>query len=297
MYLKLIEEICKELNIKYNLLCKDWIIKLEKDNKLRIISGYKFDLNSSGVSYLVDDKYAVYELLKLNNLPIIEHILLYDENNPYLYAKDCKDRSIAFNYYNLYKKIVLKGNTGTCGRSVYKIDDLKQIDKTLDILFKNNYSISICPFYEIEDEYRLIVLDNEIKFVYSKKRPIVYGDGKKYLSELLHEFNPSFKYKIDNDYILKENEKYIYSWKHNLSNGATINTLIDNKEVLENLALKVAKCLNLRFGSIDIIKVNNEYLVLECNSGVMMDNFIKILPDGYKIAKSIYKEAILKMFE
>ena len=56
-------------------------------------------------------------------------------------------------YFNKHNKIVLKSNTGTCGRGVYKIEDVNQINETLDKLFKNNFSISMCPFYDIEDEY------------------------------------------------------------------------------------------------------------------------------------------------
>jgi len=155
----------------------------------------------------------------------------------------------------------------------------------------------MCPFYDIDNEYRAIVLDGDVKIIYSKVRPIVYGDGKKLLSELLHDFNPSFNYNIENDYVLSSGSEYVYSWKHNLSNGAMIDLNVANKEYIINLAKKAAKNLNLVFGSVDIIKVKDKYYILECNSGVMMDNLIKILPNGYNTAKGIYKEAIIKMFE
>ncbi len=297
MYKNIIKEICNELNIKYTLLSKDWIIMLEKDNIIKFISGYKFDLNSHAEGNCIDDKYAMYEILKYKNIPVIEHNILYDEKNTETYAKDCKDRNLVFDYFDKHKKIILKSNTGTCGRGVYKIENKNEINDVLDKLFKNNFSISMCPFYDIDSEYRAIVLDGEVKISYSKERPIVYGDGKRLISELLHEFNPNYNYHIENDYILKENEEYIYSWKHNLSNGATINLNVNDKDIIEDLAKKVSKNLNLVFGSVDIIKVKDEYLVLECNSGVMMDNLIKILPDGYNIAKKIYKDAIEKMFE
>ena len=297
MYKNIIKEICSELNIKYTFLSKDWIIMLEKNNKTKFISGYKFDLNSHAEGNCIDDKYAMYEVLKYKNIPVIEHRILYDEKNREPYARDSKDRKIVFDYFDKYKTIVLKSNTGTCGRDVYKIENKEEINEVLDKLFQKNFSISICPFYEIDNEYRAIVLNGEVKIIYSKERPIVYGDGKKLLSELLKEFNPSYHYHIDKDYVLNKDKKYIYSWKHNLSNGSTINMNIDNKEYLINLAKNTAKSLNLVFGSVDIIRVKDKYYILECNSGVMMDNLIKILPDGYNIAKNIYKEAILKMFE
>ena len=59
----------------------------------------------------------------------------------------------------------------------------------------------------------------------------------------------------------------------------------------------ITKEINISFGSIDIIKTDNkEYLIMEINSGVMMDNFIIQHEDGELIAKKIYKRAIEKMF-
>ena len=45
MYKKIIKEIADELDIKYTLVSKDWVIMLEKDNMIRYITGYKFDIN------------------------------------------------------------------------------------------------------------------------------------------------------------------------------------------------------------------------------------------------------------
>ena len=67
----LIKDIADEKNIKFNLISKDWIIILEKDNKIRSIAGYKFDLNNHASGLICDDKYALYDALKLLNIPII----------------------------------------------------------------------------------------------------------------------------------------------------------------------------------------------------------------------------------
>ena len=73
---EIIKEICTEDNIKYKFLSKDWVIMLEKDGKTRFISGYKFDLNSHGIGLIADDKYALYEVLKSKNIPVIAHKLV-----------------------------------------------------------------------------------------------------------------------------------------------------------------------------------------------------------------------------
>ena len=101
------------------------------------------------------------------------------------------------------------------------------------------------------------------------------------------------------DKILAENEEFQYNWKFNLSQGSIAKEVNDNiwADKIIKLAKKVCDGINLRFGSVDIIQTTNDgLLVLEVNSGVMMDNYIRLMPDGYITAKRVYKKAIEKMF-
>ena len=300
----LIQEICDEEKIKYKLLSKDWIIMLEKGDKTKYIAGYKFDLNSQATSLIADDKYALFDVLKEKSIPVAEHRIVYKKNNKLDYAVGCNTYEYVKEFFNNNNKhIVIKPNDGTCGHNVYNITEIGQIDEILDKLFINNYSISICPFYEIEHEYRVIMLDGESQLIYKKYLPIVIGDGKKSIRELLLDFN--YEYYSDKledlkyDRVLEKGEKYEHNWKFNLSQGSIAKRLED--EELLNKLIKIAKqvCdeINLRFGSIDIIQTTNgELLVLEVNSGVMIENYIRLNPDERKTAKTIYKNAILKMF-
>ena len=43
---ELVIEICNENNIKYTFLSREWIIRLEKNNKLAYIVGPRFSINS-----------------------------------------------------------------------------------------------------------------------------------------------------------------------------------------------------------------------------------------------------------
>ena len=137
-----LDEICNELNIKYEYLSKDWVIKLKKDNKTRFITGYKFDLNNHALGNIFDDKYALYEVLKNENIPIIEHNILYSNENQSHYAIDCNDISIIKKYFKSHNsKIVIKSNTGNSGKEVYLINNVDDIEPILNELFINNYSI------------------------------------------------------------------------------------------------------------------------------------------------------------
>ena len=302
---EIIKEICTEDNIKYKFLSKDWVIMLEKDGKTRFISGYKFDLNSHGIGLIADDKYALYEVLKSKNIPVIEHKIGYNKMNNLDYAIGCNTYEYVKEYFEKNNNnIVIKPNDGTCGKNVFNVTDVNEIDIVLDKIFLKNYSISMCPFYKIKHEYRAIMLDGENKLLYTKYLPIVTGDGNKTIRQLLLDFN--YDYFIDKledskyDKVLPKNKTFEYNWKFNLSQGSIAKKL--NDKVLQDRLIKIAKqvCkeINLKFGSIDIIETtNNELLVLEVNSGVMLENYIRLNPNEYIYAKDIYRNAIKNLFK
>ena len=302
---KIIEEICEENNIEFKLLSKDWIIMLEKNKKVKFISGYKFDLNMHGIGNVFDDKYATYEVLKSKNIPIINHKIIFKTTNKNAYATNANSYDIVLEYFKENNSnIVLKANDSTCGNDVYHITNANELTKWLNNLFKKSFSISICPFLKIRQEYRLVILNNECVLAYAKVKPVVIGDGKRTLRDLLIEFNPYyFKNRLENDSqykkILAKNEKYEYNWQFNLSKGANCYLVDDDlKDRLIDISKKITNCIDLGFCSLDIIEnEQNELLVMEINSGVMMKNFTKIVPNGREIAKKIYKDAILSCFK
>ena len=293
---QIIKEIALELDIRYTFLSDDYIIKLEKDNIIKFIYAYKFPLNDQGISLILDDKYAFYSVLKNLNIKTVEYLPIYKNY----------DKKELIKYLNKEKQVIIKSNNGTCGSEVFKIENEADLFFKIDFLLTKNSPVLISPYYDIRNEYRLIVLNNEVKLLYGKKRPIIIGNGEKTIKELLQEFNSNYftdsnlyNLNIEFDKILKLNEKLEIDFKFNLSKGAILffpdDMVLNNK--LKNIALSISQELNIKFASIDIIELNNqELLVLEANSGIMMDNFIELSENGYLDAKCIYKEAILSLF-
>ncbi len=302
---ELIKEICVELNIKHKFLSKDWVIMLEKDEKTRFISGYKFDLNSHGMGLIADDKFALYEVLKSKNIPVTEHKIVYNKTNNLDYAIGCNTYDYVKEYFQKHNNnIVIKPNEGTCGKNVFKVTDINEIDSILDKIFLKNFSISICPFYNIKHEYRAIMLDGENVLLYAKYLPVVSGDGEKTIRQLLIDFNHDyFINKLSDskyDRVLPKNETFEYGWKFNLSQGSIAKKVTDKllQEKLINIAKQVCKEINLKFGSVDIIETtDNKLLVLEVNSGVMLENYARLNPHEHATVKNIYKNAIISLFK
>ena len=305
---RIIKQIALENNLSYEVLSCDLIIKLTKDNKIRYINGYKFGLNSHSLGLILDDKYATYELLNYLNIKVCKHHILFRPNNHNSYAKNYNSFKYCYDLFLKYNKnVILKVNNGTCGDGVYHITTKNKLKKIYNYLLKYNFSISLCPYYNVKNEYRVILLNNEIKIIYEKINPVVIGNGKDKLIDLLKEFNINYfsnknnlKKKINYNKILKNNEEFIYDFKFNLSKGSIINEdiLKETKTIVSKMAKDVSKKINLGFGSIDIIKtIDDKYYVLEINSGVMIENYIKLTSDGVKKAKKVYEEAVLEMFK
>lgn len=293
---EIIKKIGEELNIKVTLLSDNWLTILEKDNEIHYIQGYKFELNNHGIGNIMDDKGLFYDLCQYKGIPIIEHKVIFSDYN----QREVLDY---FHYHD--QKLIIKGNIGTCGKEVFLVNNKKDLFIKIDELLNKQFSISLCPFYDILNEYRVIVLNKKARVVYGKKRPEIIGDGVKTVYQLACDFNPFYQDKKDlisnPSYIPEPNEKVLLNYQFNLSNGAVMFLDINDelKKQITALALFVAEKLDISFGSIDIIyTVNHELFVMEANSGVMMDSYIKQDKiNGDKIAYHLYRDAVKLMFE
>lgn len=299
-YRKLIEEICKEENLDYKLISKDWVMVLTKDNITKCISGYRFSLNDHALGSIIDDKYAFYDLCKIKNLPIIDHNILFNPNS----KLGSNTNNLIDKYFKEYNNdVVIKPNMGTEGTDVYHIKNKKELNKIIEKLFETNFSISICPFYKIDNEYRVVVLNNKVELIFEKNKPVVVGNGKNTIKELLIELNPYYfnNIELNENYnkILSQNELFEYDWRFNLSKGATAKLVKDTMlyKQLSDFALNVCNNINGKFLSIDIIKCDGKFYLMEANSGVCINKVCNFIDKDLKITKEIYRKAILSMFK
>jgi glutathione synthase/RimK-type ligase-like ATP-grasp enzyme len=88
------------------------------------------------------------------------------------------------------------------------------------------------------------------------------------------------------------------SWKHNLGKGAKARKISDKKikASLSKMALVCMKVLNLRFASVDIVRSNGKFLVMEVNPGIMMESYARQGEKESEKAVGIYRKALIKMF-
>lgn len=302
---KIIKEVCLENDISCESFSYDWIFRLLRDGKVVHIFGYNFEKNSSTSHLICSDKCSASDLLQLSQVPVVEHTFFMSPVN-IKYVGVSGNWSKLCELLSQHKKLVCKSNEGTGGNGIYLVSNQFELENAAYKIYNNSRSMAVCPFYEIESEFRVVVLDEKVKLVYRKNIPYLLGDGISDLRQLLVAYlKKSVSYSTslnipDEDYLktLDSGKKYYLHWKHNLGQGANPE-IVQNEELvrrLSDLALRAAQVVNIHFASIDIIKTNNQYLVLEINSGVMMEHFSQLNDSNYQIAKCIYKEAIESMF-
>ncbi len=308
-FYSVLDDICKEKNIQSKILSFDWIIELKKEGRVHHIINSEFDLNTANSFSIANDKFATYTILKENNIPIIEHRMIF---SPYTRSEYYSDELIvkAKDLLKVYPQIVLKANNSSKGDDVARCSTESEVDEIIKKYFNEEHkdSISACPYIDIEYEYRAVVLNGEVIFIYKKRKPFVTGDGTSSVGELIEkrqeelgvEYDPFDE--LDLSYVPKEDEEVILSWKHNLSSGAEPILIDDNEDridYIKNIAIKSAKALNISFATVDIARTKeNEIMVMEVNGKVCMNKFMTYFKDnGYNIARQIYEKAIDEMFK
>ena len=68
------------------------------------------------------------------------------------------------------KALVVKPNEGTSGRSVFRVTSEAELDYAASEIFSSHLSLAISPYVEIEEEVRVILLDDVPHAVYRKQR-------------------------------------------------------------------------------------------------------------------------------
>ena len=296
--LKIMRELCAELDIQLRTYCKDWVIELKKGSRREYIWGYQM-LNGSAEQLICKDKSATAEILNSNSVKAVEHnLFIVPTEISYVgMSENWREMSALLKKYG---KAVVKNNEGTGGADVYAVSSQGELESAVHTLFKNYRTISISPFYDIEKEYRVICFKGKPLLTFEKNRRFVIGDGRSEVLELAARKygNVSVEDIADPCKVPAEGEKTFISWKHNLGRGAQAELVGGGSEKeVEKLAAEAAALLNLKAAAVDVIKVGDELLVLEVNSGLMTENFASESVENCSLTKEIYRACLKEMFK
>ena len=225
--IKILKELALEHKLTIRFFCFDWLIELSNPHHKFHILGYDWAINSATAQAIAKDKSACFEILKANQVPSIEHFLfLSPEFQSFIGANGNWKKIIDFAQKH-DNKIVIKSNMGTGGNEVFLVSNQAELEGCVQALFSKHRAIAICPFYDIHNEYRVILLDEEPLLCYNKIKPFIVGNGENTLLELIlqhkgeFDLKDIFTQKIDFNIVLLRGKKFELNWKHNLGKGAS----------------------------------------------------------------------------
>lgn len=273
----------------------------------RFALGYDLGLNSSITHRIANDKSATADVLETCGIPCVAHTPFLNPKLSIYFPRTGSWETMLNLLSENPQGIVVKPNEGTGGNSVFRVRNEPELELAASNVFSTERSLAICPYLDIDEEVRVVLIDYVPVVVYSKSRPSVVGDGKRTILQLALAAIPGEKLSaalpdmtgdldrtVIND-IPPAGQRRALNWRHNLGRGAEP-VLLDEGEVrraCEDIALAAAQAISLRFGSVDIIKVDGSWRVLEINSGVMMEALNEHHPD---LVDSVYHAALDKTF-
>jgi glutathione synthase/RimK-type ligase-like ATP-grasp enzyme len=308
-FVRYLQRFAERNDISITRMSDDWILVLEKDGIRHIAFGYDIGLNSSTAHRVANDKAATYDILAHNNIPALQHLVFLHPRFAKHLSHDGNWQIILAKFQQWNRDIVVKPNEGTGGLGVTRVRTNFQLEYSIHQILTSERSAAISPFTEIKAETRVFVLDGKALLAYDKKIPTVVGDGVSNVSQLLEkqlsqptlaklmEDRTGSNFEIDFGLVPAFGKAVPLHWKHNLGQGARPDLLdLSLARHAAELAVEAARCIGLRFGTVDLIQTDRGLLVLEINSGVMMEAVAEFHPDRDELLESIYGAALARIF-
>lgn len=303
MFNKVLEEIFTEKGIAWASYSYGWVYDLHRDGRHARLLGYHFGLNDDASSLICQDKSAASDILAGHGIPHVHHSFFYSPTSPeYMPAAGEWESLTAL--LRQHGALVCKDNVGTGGKSVVVVRNQRELEAAVYAIFATGSNLCVCPYVQVQEEYRVILLEDQPRIVYKKVRPSVTGDGVSSVRELylgaLGNEGAALPLPSSDlvDTVPADGEVVPLEWRHNLGQGAHASLDVDDavRPSVCALAISAAKALGMRFASVDVIQTDAGLQVLEVNSGVMMDAFLAQGDECYELGKSVYADAVDVLF-
>jgi len=241
--------------------------------------------NEYGAQNICDDKTALSAVLSHNKIYNVPHYLIFGPQ--FLYSPSTtkrKDEGTMPGLIRALKKyarygLVIKQKNGTQGLEIFRVNNQIELETAWLNMLSRHKDFAYGPFIPLKDEWRLVIIDYQLKLCYRKVRK-----------------NPEVE------------------WRHNLSKGAAVDRNVPETFVTEKLlplALTAVKTLGIRFASVDIVMPTDEVLgtelagffnkdnlsILEVNCGIMLTGFLKRFPQDRQLCYDIYDSIVSSYFD
>lgn len=253
------------LNIDYKILVHKLLAKFKYQDKVWYIINAAIPLTNSPSSTIVKRKHLTNIVLKEAGIPVPKQVKL---NSPI----------DAIKFFDQYKRIVIKPAQQLGGIGITLLPNTeKEVLQAFEYAKEKNRSKGSTKVLAEEfidgENYRLLVLGNQVIGAVRRKAARVIGDGKHTIQDLIDIKNELRKQKgmspikVDNEVeirlkemnmksnsIPKAGQEILLRYSCNLSAGGTAQEcMAEVTDYYKELAINATKAVGLEFGGVDII--------------------------------------------
>ena len=314
VFASFLREVCEKRGITVTGFSSDWVFRLQRDQTVAFVFGYDFSLNSATAQLIAKDKSATSDLLAFHNVLRIEHRLVTTPQLPAFVPAGGNWSELLAYFERSGCDVVCKPNDGTGGSDVFRARTIVQLEGAIHRLLQRSRACCVSPYVTITNEYRVILVSGTPQVVYRKQRPALTGDGVHTVRELLVERIRAGKSAsveaalltggadahVDLDAVLPVGEALPLDWRHNLGQGAVPHLEAEQTvrwQALTALASAASAAIGITTASIDIVDMEGSLLVLEINSGIMMEAFARASAQHEAIARAVYDRIVASLFD
>lgn len=295
-----------------------------RNNKKCYFKYSSLDLNPLGSSEIAKDKdYSSYFMKSMGYPSIPGKTFLSDQWGKVI---GCTDRGIdaGIDYaVQIGFPVIVKPNSGSQGLGVFKVSDRKSLINAMRFIFKWD-RVALIQKPVIGNDYRIVVLDENIISAYQRIPLNITGDGHLTIRQLIKKKQAMFdkqgrdtrikttdiriKKKLEEQNltmtsVLEQDQTIFLLDNANLSSGGdSIDVTKNIHSEFERIIICLVKDMGLRLCGVDLIvnghisEAPNKYWVLEINSSPGLDHYVKSGREQEIIVEAMYME-ILKAME
>jgi hypothetical protein len=256
-FVSLINEAASQAGASVRWVSEEWVARLEKQSEVRYIHGSSFPLNNASAAHIAEDKVSTFTVLADAGVAAVPHYLVRIPSSGD--TAGAADRALSL----VHPPLVVKPTSEAGGLHVYRVESVMDAHALIDRLAIRFPALAVCPFETILTEHRVIMLDDEPQLFFRKE---LNDEGE---------------------------------WRHNLKHGArpVIEESKEARSELTAIARRAMRAIGGRFMAVDVIRTPAALMVLEINSGIMLDHFASQSRLHRTYAVDIYRVAIDRCFE
>lgn len=293
-----------------------------KNGRKRYFRYSSLDINTLGASEIAKDKDYANFFMKKMGYPIVTGEKFYSRewccaigssrgiHSGYAYA-----RKIGF-------PVFVKPNSGSQGKGVCKVYTKAEFYHAMkDVFSRDRVALVQQPL--TGNDYRIVVLDNQVISAYQRIPLNIVGDGKSTVHQLLVYKQVEFAHAGRDTKIAFNDSRIITNLRHQklsmrsiIPKGTTV-FLLDNANLssggdsidvtksihadFKKIAIKLAYDMGLRLCGVDLMvqgSISNTpktYWVLEINAAPGLDHYVTTGKKQEKIVYDLYRKVLLAM--